>query len=610
MLLMVGFLWACEVIHTVTGVDPPDDSPNEAVTTISTTYMPYGVLDAAYSQTLDATGGDGNYTWAMFNGTTLPAGLSLSAGTGLINGTPTVAGTTNFEVEVASAGSSDTQALSIIIGSTSGSLGQVTDLAVLATTSTSVTLAFTEVAGGAGSPASYNIRYGTPGGGWGGATDVGQGTCASPLSGVAVGATLTCAVEGLTTGTGYDFQLVAFRGTLNVDAVFGQLSNVVTGSPSGGGSAGLTIITTSMPAGTIGSAYSRTLAATGGDGNYTWATFNGTTLPAGLSLNTGTGLINGTPTTPGTTNFEVEVASAGSSDTQALSLSITGSGPDPNYDLTNECDTPHADWIWCDDFETDRLASYFEYDNAGGRFTRDVGVGVNGSTAMRSTFDAGGVGAGNLKLAFGRTPDSYMAPVDAGTADYRDVYWRQYLMNEPGWTGGGGWKLSRAVVFATASWAEAAIGHVWSMGSGHQKIGVDPASGTDEAGNLQTTTYNDFGNMRWLGAGESVTPIFSADRVGQWYCIEVHMRLNDAGSSNGTIELWIDGNFEAEGFFGPNLNFVGSYSDFGINTIMFENYWNGGSPQQQSRYTDNIVISTSRIGCGNGPGPAPPAARP
>ena len=291
--------------------------------------MPYGVLDAAYSQTLDATGGDGNYTWAMFNGTTLPAGLSLSAGTGLINGTPTVAGTTNFEVEVASAGSSDTQALSIIIGSTSGSLGQVTDLAVLATTSTSVTLAFTEVAGGAGSPASYNIRYGTPGGGWGGATDVGQGTCASPLSGVAVGATLTCAVEGLTTGTGYDFQLVAFRGTLNVDAVFGQLSNVVTGSPSGGGSAGLTIITTSMPAGTIGSAYSRTLAATGGDGNYTWATFNGTTLPAGLSLNAGTGLINGTPTTPGTTNFEVEVASAGQTATRTLVLWVNepGSGP-------------------------------------------------------------------------------------------------------------------------------------------------------------------------------------------------------------------------------------------------------------------------------------------
>jgi hypothetical protein len=35
-----------------------------------------------------------------------------------------------------------------------------------------------------------------------------------------------------------------------------------------------------------------------------------------------------------------------------------------------------------------------------------------------------------------------------------------------------------------------------------------------------------------------------------------------------------------------------------INAVLFENYWNAGSPVTQERYFDNIVISTSRIGCG------------
>jgi hypothetical protein len=219
---------------------------------------------------------------------------------------------------------------------------------------------------------------------------------------------------------------------------------------------------------------------------------------------------------------------------------------------------------------------------------------------MQATFGSGVVNAGALRLAFGRTPDPYFDPVDAGTSNYRDVYWRLYVLNESGWTTGGGNsgnKLSRATVFAESSWAQAAIGHVWAMGSGEEFLGVDPASGTDAAGNLRTTKYNDFNNLRWLGSRTGDTPLFSTGGVGQWYCVEARMRLNDSGSSNGTLELWIDGNLDAAK---TNLNFVGSYSDYGINSVMFENWWNAGSPKQQTRYFDNIVVSSSRIGCGDG----------
>src|SRR5690606_27065922 len=94
-------------------------------------------------------------------------------------------------------------------------------------------------------------------------------------------------------------------------------------------------------------------------------------------------------------------------------------GPPPSgapASLDRECSSPQAGWIWCDDFESDRLARYFEYDQQNGSFARTSAVGVNGTTAMRARFAAGQTNAGSLKLAFGRTPDSYMRPVDAGTA--------------------------------------------------------------------------------------------------------------------------------------------------------------------------------------------------
>jgi hypothetical protein len=104
----------------------------------------------------------------------------------------------------------------------------VTDLRVVATAPTSVTLRFTEVNDGEGSPARYDIRYSRPDGGWGRATPAAHGTCASPMSGVEIGSSITCQVGGLKPGTTYDFKLVSFSGTLNVDANFGLLSNKIT----------------------------------------------------------------------------------------------------------------------------------------------------------------------------------------------------------------------------------------------------------------------------------------------------------------------------------------------------------------------------------------------
>jgi len=112
-----------------------------------------------------------------------------------------------------------------------GSPGTITDLAVAAVTGDSVALAFTEVDDGTGRSASYDFRYSVAPISWGSALVVTQGSCATPVTGTTIGAHHRCTVLGLTPGTSYQFQVVAFRGTLNRDAVFGELSNVVEGQP-------------------------------------------------------------------------------------------------------------------------------------------------------------------------------------------------------------------------------------------------------------------------------------------------------------------------------------------------------------------------------------------
>jgi len=96
-----------------------------------------------------------------------------------------------------------------------------------------------------------------------------------------------------------------------------------------------TITTTSLPNGRVGTAYSQTLTATG-DTPITWSRESGT-LPTGLTLSNA-GVIAGTPSASGTSNFTVKATNAKGNNTKSLSITIaagSSSGTAPTITTTS-----------------------------------------------------------------------------------------------------------------------------------------------------------------------------------------------------------------------------------------------------------------------------------
>lgn len=91
------------------------------------------------------------------------------------------------------------------------------------------------------------------------------------------------------------------------------------------------ITTSTLPPGESGVPYNESLSAVGGTPPYTWQIAAGT-LPPGLVINAGSGLISGTPTTAGISSFTARVTDAyGVKTTKTLSLVI---GRPPVADFT------------------------------------------------------------------------------------------------------------------------------------------------------------------------------------------------------------------------------------------------------------------------------------
>ena len=274
--------------------------------------------------------------------------------------------------------------------------------------------------------------------------------------------------------------------------------------------------------------------------------------------------------------------------------------------LASECQNlgmPAGTVIWCDSFEDADLPpsgnladNYFDFDDDQGDHVRVATESFDGQYSLRQRWQSGEVDAGHLFRNFGRNP---VMSQSHPNSDFREIYWRMYVKYAAGFQGIPA-KLTRATVFANSNWAQAMIGHVWADDNNPQFLAIDPASGTDSAGVLQTTQWNDFNNLTWPGLRRSSVPF----QINQWQCIESRIALNSPGASDGKFTLWVDDELAAER---DDLNWLGSYSDYGINAVMISAHWNSGSPAELARYIDSFVIATTRIGCNTGVKPNAPS---
>ncbi|MFN7562980.1 MAG: putative Ig domain-containing protein, partial [Prosthecobacter sp.] len=296
---------------------------------ISPTSLSNGLVGTAYSAALSATPA-ASYNWSVTSGT-LPAGLSLNASNGSLSGTPTTAGTQTFTVRASTAPASvpelefSTYNIDLIPGETFNIRNYVIVKGAPNTPIDWSAVSFTYTAAGANdppTPADWNL--------------------ANFNAGTPVTVTNADATAGGNSGAGQfriylvrngqplfdDHAEIRVSSSRSSSLISAMASPLPPAACSGTRSYTLKIcpvitagaITTT---GTVGTAYSQTITASGGTAPYTYTLTSGA-LPGGLSLSTA-GVLSGTP------NVEI------SSTVTVTATDANGCTGTRNYTLAMSC---------------------------------------------------------------------------------------------------------------------------------------------------------------------------------------------------------------------------------------------------------------------------------
>ena len=259
------------------------------------TPLPSATVGQLYAVGLSVTGGLGPYTCSSTGN--VPPGLAACINGALtITGTPTTAGTYSFTITVRdSTLATGQKTFTLVVGG--GSITpplSITTTSPLPNASAGQTYNATLAATGGTTPYQWSAGAGFP-----------PGLALDPQSG---------AISGTPTAAGtYNFKIQVTDA--NQATATANFALTVNTNP--------VVITTVPPlfAGTVGVPYSQPFSASGGKTPYTWSISSGNT--GGLTLDSSTGVLHGTPQTAGTFTFTVQVAdSAGATASNTYSLVV------------------------------------------------------------------------------------------------------------------------------------------------------------------------------------------------------------------------------------------------------------------------------------------------
>ncbi|MDP9838671.1 hypothetical protein J2T09_003443 [Neorhizobium huautlense] len=345
-----------------------------------------GTVGTAYSEAVSVSGGTSPYSYAVTSGS-LPAGLALNTSTGVISGTPTTGGYAAFTVAATDANSatgsaSYTLAIAAVVpgaptigAATAGDGGATVSFTAPSANGGAAITGYTFTASPGGATATGAASPITVTGLTNGtaytftvvATNSVGSSAASAASNsvtpaaavqlpVATNVSATVAANSLAnpialniTGGAANSVAIASNPAHGTACIAGTSitytptagysgadSFTYTATNTAGTSTAATVsITVSAPTfafspaagtltgATVGTAYSQTVAASGGASPYTYAVSSGS-LPAGLTLDMSTGVISGTLTTAGNASFTVTATDANNAaGSSAYALAVT-----------------------------------------------------------------------------------------------------------------------------------------------------------------------------------------------------------------------------------------------------------------------------------------------
>ncbi len=323
-----------------------------------------GTVGTAFSYQIIATNSPTSY-----GATGLPAGLSVNTTSGLISGTPTAAGTSTVTLSATNASGTGHATLTLTIAvaapvitsatTANGTVGTAFSYQITAT-NTPTSYGATGLPAGLSVNTTSGLISGTPTASGTStvtlsatnSTGTGQATLTLTVAVAAPVITSATTANG-TVGTAFSYQITATNSPTSYGATglpaglsVNTTSGLISGTPTASGTSTVTlsatnaggtghatltltiavaapVITSATTAsGTVGTAFSYQITATN-----TPTSYGATGLPAGLSVNTTSGLISGTPTTAATSTVTLSATNAGGTGQATLTLTITAAAP-------------------------------------------------------------------------------------------------------------------------------------------------------------------------------------------------------------------------------------------------------------------------------------------
>jgi hypothetical protein len=283
---------------------PNVSPPASATPTVSVTNpgAQTGSTSSASSLQIAATDSASGKTLS-YSATDLPFGLTLNSSTGAITGTPTMQGTYLTTVTVNDGSGASSVNFSWTIGTGKGNTVTVT---VPANQTTTVNTAASLQIQASDSASGQTLTYA--------ATGLPTGLTISTSTGLITGTPTT------TTGSPFSVTVTA------TDTTGAKGSATFTWTITSGSTNTVTVTNPGNQTGTVGTAVSLQIKATDSASGQT-LTYSATGLPAGLTINTSTGVISGTPTA--TANGSVTVTATdttGAHGSTTFTWTINGTG--------------------------------------------------------------------------------------------------------------------------------------------------------------------------------------------------------------------------------------------------------------------------------------------